>query len=89
MKNHERINTGKSIVMSDAQMLGNFMKILSMDLKSGNLGEINHEFKSKEERRQFQPKALKPEYSLSFCIGCGNVTTPDQFCTESCNPYKE
>jgi hypothetical protein len=80
-------NNSPEMIMDDAQKLSHFMKILSVDRESGNLGEIIHEFKSKEERRQFQPKALKPGYSLSFCIGCGNVTTPDQFCTTSCNPY--
>jgi hypothetical protein len=79
LKPMAQINYRPEIIngMTDAQRLGKFMKILSVDRESGNLLEVIHDFKSKEERRQMQS-------TDSFCTVCGCKTTPNKCCSESC-----
>jgi hypothetical protein len=68
--------------MTDAQKLGNFMRIMSMDPVSGNMVELSHEFKGTE-------KIQKSKKPLSFrstarCVNCGKESKYSSYCSLSC-----
>jgi hypothetical protein len=82
MRNQEQSNTGKSIAMTDAQKLDNFMRILSMDPVSGNMIELNHEFKATQKTKK--SKTIYKYLSTARCVNCGRESKFASYCSIKC-----
>jgi hypothetical protein len=68
--------------MTDAQKLGNFMRIMSMDPVSGNMVELSHEVKATK-------KIKKSKKSFSFrstarSVNCGRTSKFSFYCSIKC-----
>jgi hypothetical protein len=68
--------------MTDAQKLGNFMRIMSMDPVSGNMVELSHEFKATKKIQ----KSKKPtiERMAARCTNCGMEAKYSFYCSIKC-----
>lgn len=74
----------KSIVMTPAQMMSNFMRIYSADPVSGDMIENNHEFKPTEKTPKKQISNLRVNLTKAYCANCGQPATCGMFCSTSC-----